>query len=116
QTLTVTGNDQVRLYGAANAALTGTITGIKNGENITASYSTAATQSSPIGTYPVVPALNDPVGKLINYIVTLNNGHITINPAPLAVRAADASRPYGIANPALTGSITGLQNGDAITA
>jgi hypothetical protein len=41
---------------------------------------------------------------------------LTIAPAPLSVTAADAGRAYGVANPALTGSVVGLQNNDPITA
>ncbi|MGD0745390.1 MAG: MBG domain-containing protein, partial [Verrucomicrobiota bacterium] len=36
--------------------------------------------------------------------------------APLSVTADNQSRPYGSANPALTGTIAGIQNGDAISA
>jgi hypothetical protein len=38
------------VYGDPVPALSGTITGIKNGENITASYSTTATSTSAPGT------------------------------------------------------------------
>jgi 6-phosphogluconolactonase (cycloisomerase 2 family) len=115
--LNVTAANASRFYGDPNPAFTGTITGIKNGDNITASYSTTASAASAPGTYPIVPALVDPTGKLSNYTVTaVNNGTLTVNPAPLTVTAANASRLYGDPNPALTGTITGIRNGDAITA
>jgi 6-phosphogluconolactonase (cycloisomerase 2 family) len=115
--LSVTAANASRFYGDPNPAFTGTITGIKNGDNITASYSTTATAASAPGTYPIVPALVDPTGKLSNYTVTaLNNGILTVTPAPLTVTAANASRLYGDPNPVLTGTITGIRNGDAITA
>lgn len=115
--LSVSAANASRFYGDPNPAFTGTITGIKNGDNITASYSTTATAASAPGTYPIVPALVDPTGKLSNYTVTaVNNGTLTVNPAPLTVTAANASRLYGDPNPALTGTITGIRNGDAITA
>ncbi|HEV7453689.1 MAG TPA: MBG domain-containing protein, partial [Candidatus Saccharimonadales bacterium] len=115
--LSVSAANASRFYGDPNPAFTGTITGIKNGDNITASYSTTATAASAPGTYPIVPALVDPTGKLSNYTVTaVNNGILTVNPAPLTVTAANASRLYGDPNPALTGTITGIRNGDAITA
>ena len=58
--LTVTADDQSRAYGAANPALTATITGFKNGEilatsGVTGSPSlstTATTATSPVGSYP----------------------------------------------------------------
>src|SRR5205823_4611742 len=114
--LTVTPGNANRLYGDANPAFTGTITGIKNGDNITANYSTSATTGSPIGTYGITEALNDPTNKLGNYTVTLNSGTLTVNPAPLTVTPANASRLYGSANPAFTGAIVGIKNGDPITA
>ena len=40
----------------------------------------------------------------------------TIAPASLTVSPADASRQYGQVNPPFTGSITGVQYGDAISA
>jgi hypothetical protein len=41
---------------------------------------------------------------------------LTVWPAPLLVVAANASRPYGAANPVLTDTIVGIQNNDQITA
>ena len=105
--LTVTAADANRLYGDPNPAFTGTITGIKNADNITATYASAATVASPVGTYAIVPALVDPDHKLGNYVVTSNDGKLTVNPAPLTVTAADAGRLYGDPNPSFTGTITG---------
>jgi hypothetical protein len=76
--LAVAANNASRSYGATNPAFNGTITGIQNGDNITATYTTTATMSSPAGTYPIVPALVDPSNKLPNYNVTTNNGTLTI--------------------------------------
>jgi hypothetical protein len=114
--LTVAGANAGRLYGDPNPSFTGTITGIKNADNITATFASAAAATSPVGTFAVVPTLVDPTGKLSNYAVTSTNGVLTINPAPLAVTAANATRLYGDANPAFTGTITGLKNADNITA
>jgi 6-phosphogluconolactonase (cycloisomerase 2 family) len=114
--LTVTADNASRVYGDPNPAFTGTITGIKNGDNITATYSTTATAASPVGTYAITPALVDPTGKLGNYTVTSNNGTLTVTPAPLSIVAANASRFYGDPNPTFTGTITGIKNGDNITA
>src|SRR5207244_2221048 len=114
--LSVTANDKTRLYGDPNPALDGVITGIKNGDNITATYATTATPASAVGTYPIVPTLVDPGGKLGNYTVTSTNGTFTVNPAPLSVTANNKTRLYGDPNPALDGVITGIKNGDNITA
>ena len=114
--LTVTANDASRAYGATDPAFSGTITGIQNGDNITATYATTATASSPVGTYPITPTLVDPSGKLSNYTVSTTNGTLTVNAATLTVTANAALRSYGVANPAFTGMITGIQNNDNITA
>jgi hypothetical protein len=70
-TLTVTADDQFRVYGSANPTLTGTVTGVQNSDGITASYSTVADTSSSVGNYSIIPALNDPNSKLTNYSVTI---------------------------------------------
>ena len=56
--LTVTANDQSRLFGQANPPLTYAISGFVGGETSavvsgTAACSTTATPSSPAGTYPI---------------------------------------------------------------
>jgi 6-phosphogluconolactonase (cycloisomerase 2 family) len=114
--LIVTGTNASRLYGDPNPAFTGTIAGLKNADNITATFASAATAASAVGGYPIVPTLADPTTKLGNYSVTSKNGTLTVNPASLTLTAADATRAYGNPNPAFTGSIVGLKNGDIITA
>lgn len=113
--LTVTAANATRLYGDPNPVFTGTIIGIKNGDAITATYSSPATVLSDVGTYPIIPALVDPTLKLGNYSVTSINAILTINQAPLTFTAANASRAYGNANPAFTGTFVGLKNGDVLT-
>jgi len=86
--------------------------GIKNGDNITATYATTATQSSPAGTYPIVPTLVDPDNKLGNYAVTSTNGVLTINPAPLTITAQDATKVLNSPNPSFTASYSGFVLGE----
>src|SRR5207253_2303687 len=107
--LSVTADNKSRDYGDTNPSFTGSIVGIKNGDNITATYSTTATPASAVGTYSIVPTLVDPDGKLGNYTVTSTNGTLTINPAPLSATANNKSRLYGDPNPALDGVITGIK-------
>ena len=114
--LTVAANNASRTYGATNPVFSGTITGIQNGDNITATYATTATVASPVGTYPITPTLVDPSGKLTNYTVTSTNGTLSVTAAALTVAANNASRTYGATNPVFSGTITGIQNGDNITA
>jgi hypothetical protein len=113
--LTVAADSASRAYGAANPLFTGTLNGLQNSDPITASYSSTATAATAVGTYPIVPSLNDPAGKQGNYAVTMNNGTLTVAPALLTVSANNASRAYGSVNPAFSGTLSGVQNDDAIT-
>ncbi|HEY2391472.1 MAG TPA: MBG domain-containing protein [Candidatus Angelobacter sp.] len=115
-TLVISAANAGRLYGSANPVFTGTITGLLPGDSITATYASAATAASPVGDYPIVPTPVDPLGQLVNYTVSVVNGDLTVSPAPLTVTINNASRVYGSANPALSGTISGLKNGDSITA
>ena len=127
-TLTVTKADAIeakadnasREYGEANPTFTGTLTGVKNNDAISASYSSAATQASDWGTYSIVTSLNDPNGKLGNYEApVLTNGTLTVTKAPLTIKADDKSRFFGEANPTFTGSIVNaastVKNNDALS-
>ena len=80
--LTATAADATRSIGQTNPVFTGTITGVTNGDNITANYSCNATANSPVGTYPIVPGLVDPDDRQTNYTVALVNGTLTIGRHP----------------------------------
>ncbi|WP_156314017.1 MBG domain-containing protein [Lysinibacillus sp. ZYM-1] len=114
--LTVTVANQSRAYGQSNPSLTGSITGLVNGDGILASYSTAAAESSPVGSYPIVPSISDPKGKLNNYHVVIEEGELRVTKAELHVAADSVSRWVGTANPSFTGHLTGAIADDSITA
>ena len=115
--LSAKADDKTRAYGDDNPLLTGTLTGVKNGDPITASYSTPATQATGVGAHPIVPAINANAAVLANYQTpVLTNGTLTITKAPLSAKADDKTRAYGDDNPPLTGALTGVKNGDPITA
>jgi len=111
-TLNVAANNAARAYGAANPTFTSTITGALNGDTFTITYSTTAIATSPVGTYPVVPTVSGAATG--NYTVTTTNGVLTVTPATLTVTANNATRGYGGANPAFTGTTVGLLNGDTV--
>jgi len=108
--LTATADDASKTYGAANPTFTGKITGIKNNDAITATYSTVAPAASSVGTYAIIPAVA--ADKLTNYSVTLVNGTLTIGKADLTITAKAATKVYGEANPEFTVSHTGFVNKD----
>jgi hypothetical protein len=114
--LIVAADDKTRSYGAANPTLTGTIAGVQNNDGIGAAYSTTAAANSPVGDYPITITLVDPNNRLGNYDVTTDEGALTIVKASLTVTADDKSRQYGSPNPPLTGTVSGVQNNENITA
>ena len=113
--LTINIDNQQRLYGASNPPLTGTISGLQNGDDISATYSATANESSSVGNYPITASFNDPQGRLTNYTVIISRGELNITPAPLTVTIDNQTRLYGAPNPPLTGTISGVQNSDVIT-
>lgn len=114
--LVVTAMNAGRFYGDANPQFTGTVTGLIPGDTITVTYSSVADTSSSVGDYQIVPTLNDPDNHLGRYNVVVNNGTLSVAPAPLSIVADDLSRAAGQANPAFTGTVTGVKNGEAISA
>ena len=78
--LTVTADDKSKIAGGVNPPLTGVIVGALGSDNITANYSTTAVTNSLPNTYPITPALVDPMNRLGNYSVTPVNGVLTVTP------------------------------------
>ena len=87
--------------------------GAVNGDTFSFTESTTATTTSPVGTYAIVPVATGT--NLANYTVVYVNGTLTVGQATLTVTAGNASRAYGVANPAFTASATGAVNGDTFT-
>ncbi len=114
--LNVTANNASRQYGLTNPLFSGTLDGLRNSDNITATFTSAATTNSAVGNYNITPTLSDPTGKLSNYTATTNNGTLTVTTALVSVTANDASRGYGQTNPIFGGTLTGVEAGDNITA
>ena len=75
--LAIQANPAFRDYGVPNPAFSGTISNALPGDNITATYSTTATQLSPIGTYPITPA-PVPNPALANYNVNIIPSTLTV--------------------------------------
>jgi hexosaminidase len=90
-TLTVTAANATRPYGLPNPAFAGSVVGLQNGDNITASFSCGATANSVSGTYQIVPALVDPSNRQTDYAVSLFNGTLSITPGVKLVTPASSS-------------------------
>ena len=67
-----------------------------------------------MGNYEILPGLSG--AALSNYLVVTNAGMLTVTQAMLSVTADNQVRAYGSANPVLTGTVAGIQNGDGILA
>jgi MBG domain (YGX type) len=114
--LVVTAINAGRFYGDPNPVFLGTITGLRSGDTITATFTTVANPGSAVGDYAIIPTLVDPDNKLSSYNVIINNGTLTVTPAPLSIVADDVTRAVGQPNPTFTGTISGVKNGEEITA
>ena len=113
--VSVTPNAASKTYGDADPTLTGTLAGFLTGDSVTATYSRTAGENVAGSPYTISAVLSSS-GDLNNYAITYNAASFTIDERPITVTANDASRAYGDANPSFTGSITGIQNSDNITA
>jgi hypothetical protein len=110
--LSVLANSFTRLYHQANPTFTGSISGIVNGDSITAAYSSLAGTSTDVGAYPITAALSG--SALGNYTVTNTQGTLTINQmgTVLAITSS-AAQPLGSAVP-ITAQLTEADGGAAI--
>ncbi len=112
--LAVTPNAAARSYGAPNPVFTGTISGAVAGDTITATYASAATATTPMGVYSsganaITATLLDPNGRLANYVVTQNQGTLTINqPSQTITFPAPGTTTYGAAIPLTATATSGL--------
>ncbi len=81
-TLTIATNNATKVYGTANPAFTGTMTGALNGDNFTETFSTGATLSSAVGAYAIVPSVTGT--NLADYTESITNGTLTVTEAATA--------------------------------
>jgi filamentous hemagglutinin family protein len=120
-TLTVTADDQTKVYGHTNPTLTYTISGLIGGDSLadavagTPAVSTTAGASTGVGNVPIDAALGS-LSSPIGYGFTFASGQLTVTPAPLTITANDQTRVIGAPNPAFTASFAGLAGGDGPSA
>ncbi len=94
--LTITANNESKVYGEANPVLTVTYSGFVNNDGVAQlttppAISTAAVTTSPAGQYPVTASgATDP-----NYTITYLPGVLTINPQPQAIKVPNTFTPNG---------------------
>jgi hypothetical protein len=109
----VTASSAYMVYGSAVPAVTPAVSGLQNGEGTSVLgagllCTTTAASSSPVGSYPTVcSGASDP-----NYVVTYVDGAVNVTSAALTVTASSGSMTYGDNPPAITPTVSGLQNGE----
>jgi sugar lactone lactonase YvrE len=101
-TLTVTPNNESIVSGSALPSLSATITGFVNGDTQSVvtglpALTTAATSSSPVGTYPIAATLGTLAAT--NYSFTFGTGTLTITPAAANPGVGFAGRAMAGKNP-----------------
>lgn len=107
-------HDETKQYGTQNPSFTIDYYGLKNDETVPAwhtrpIFQTEATQSSGVGEYEV-GAVN---GVPVNYdLGTITTGTLSITPAPLIIKANDATRQYYTDDLNYSYTCNGFVNGD----
>ena len=114
--ISVTADNQSRVYGNANPVLTYQVggSGLVNGDTLSGALATPATAASSVGVYGITQGtLGSP-----NYTISSFAGaNLTVTPRAITVTADAMSRAYGDTNPALTYQVggSGLANGDTLS-
>ena len=98
--------------------LTGSVSGILNGDDVAAIFATGGGQGSNVDAGPFAITLAALTGsKAFDYSTNVIGGSeidglLTVTPAPLTITANNQLKVYGSALPTLTASYTGFVNGD----
>jgi hypothetical protein len=92
--LTITAEDQGRVFGAPNPAFTAVYAGFVNGDDpadltTPVTLATTATAASPVGTYAITAG----GAASPNYTITFVNGTLTVAPASSATALATSANP-----------------------
>ena len=122
--LTITANDQTKVYATSFAFDGGDITpvGLRNGDTITSidlvSDATPVTATVTDGPYAIVASNAATSTQLANYAITFVDGVFAVTPAALELRIADQTKVYGTEFVFSDTDFTsiGLRNGDTASA
>ena len=114
--LTITAEDQTKVYGAALPTLTASYSGFVNGDTAASlttqpALTTTATVSSHVGGSPYSITASGAADS--DYTISYVPGILTVTPAGLTITADNQTKVYGAALPTLTTSYSGFVNGDS---
>ena len=115
--LTITADNQTKVYGAALPTLTASYTGFVNGDTSASlatlpTLTTTATAASHVAGSPYSITASGAVDT--NYAISYVDGSLAVTAAPLTITADNQAKVYGAALPTLTASYTGFVNGDDV--
>ena len=113
--LTITADNQTKVYGAELPTLTASYSGFVNGDTSASlatqpTLATTATASSHVSGNPYAITASGAVDP--DYAITYVAGTLAVTAAPLLITADNQSMEYGAALPTLTASYSGFVNGD----
>ncbi len=117
--LTITANNQTKVYGAALPTLTASYTGFVNGDTSASlttqpTIATSASRYSPVLSSPYSITASAAVDS--NYTISYIAGSLVETPAPLIILIDSSSKLYGQAVPTLTGTVEGILSDDIVSA
>jgi hypothetical protein len=110
----VTPNPASKVYGSADPALSGTLSGFLVSDGVSATYSRSAGETVA-GSYTISAALG-PAVVLGNYTITYNTAAFAITRKLASVTPDATSKTYGAADPTLTGTLAGFLAADGVSA
>ncbi|WEK19646.1 MAG: MBG domain-containing protein [Candidatus Pedobacter colombiensis] len=113
--LTITADNQTKVYGAAVPILTASYSAFVNGDTQASLITqpiltTTATSASSVAGSPYTITASGAVSS--NYAISYIPGNLSITAAPLTIRADNQTKVYGASMPTLTASYNGFANGD----
>ena len=113
--LTITANNQTKVYGAPVPTLTASYSGFVNGDtplSLTTqpTLSTTATMASSVAGSPYAITASGAASS--NYTISYVAGTLSVTTAPLTITANNQTKAYGAPVPTLTASYSGFVNGD----
>lgn len=111
--LVLSANDKSRLYYEDNPTFDFSLTGLRNGDqmsciNVAPKYECQANKSSSVGNYAVIPYGADAK----NYSIEYRNGVLNISPRQLTASVGNYSKIYGADNPEFNIVYNGFVNNE----
>jgi hypothetical protein len=108
----ITAQNQTKVYGQADPQFSFQASGFVGADTLVTDPTCGVNGAHVHVTSYVISCSGAGAGP--NYTVQYFPGNLVVTPAPLTITADSLERAYGVANPALTATFTGFQNGDTI--